>query len=411
MRRLTIALTLLLANCLTRSAAESRSPSDDAIRFLEDRTAKDPEDFVALNQLTERYFQKLRETGDLTWLKKARRTAEASVTVMPERNLSGVAALAHAQLASHRFRDAVETARRVVAIQPNESFARALLGDALLEFGELDDARNGYDEMRRLEPDSVQTQARLARLALMSGDFDAAQKEFTKALQVAKKLSTEVPETIAWCEVQRGELAFSRGNWDAAEKDYRAALEEFPDYFAAVDHLAELQGARGKFDEAIAMYQRLSERLPRPEFQQAVGDLLVLAGKPEQAKPWHDRALAGYKHSVAEREAMFIHHLANFFADVREDASEAVEFARRDLELRHTSAAHEMLAWSLFRSGDFSAATAEMEKALASGGLNAHLAYHAGMIFSAADQFARGQNFLRQTVQINPHYHAFHVHR
>src|SRR5215475_14969846 len=42
--------------------------SEQAIRFLEDRVKKDPDDFIALNKLTGYYLLRLRETGSATWL-------------------------------------------------------------------------------------------------------------------------------------------------------------------------------------------------------------------------------------------------------------------------------------------------------------------------------------------------------
>jgi tetratricopeptide (TPR) repeat protein len=151
--------------------------------------------------------------------------------------------------------------------------------------------------------------------------------------------------------------------------------------------------------------------LPRPDFLQAVGDVLAFSGKAGEAKAWHDRALAGYLHSVDQGEVHFYHHLASFFSDVREQSSEAIKYARKDRALRHSAAAHEALAWALYRRGDFPQAVAELQQALANGGHNAHLCYHAGMIFSVAGDLEQGRKFLRETLGLNPHYNAFHVHR
>ena len=99
------------------------------------------------------------------------------------------------------------------------------------------------------------------------------------------------------------------------------------------------------------------------------------------------------------------------FSDVREEPAEAIKYARRDLELRHTPAAHETLAWALYRGGDFEKSVAEMKLALSSGDRSAHFSYHAAMIFSAAGDLKEGQRYLRETLALNPRYNAFHVHR
>ena len=397
---------------VARGAAPPPSGVDAGLRFLEERVKADPDDFIAHNQLVTRYLNQLRETGDYAWLSRARAAAEASLAAIPaEQNTGGLAALARVQLAQHRFAEAAESAKKLALLTPQKTASQMILGDALLEFGETEQARRAYEKLGQNDPGSVDTGARLARLSQVAGDFKAAREHLLAALAAARQLVPESPETIAWCEVRLGELAFAVGDWDEAGKQYQAALVTFPDYYAALDHLAELHGARGEFDRARELYEALVKRLPRPEFFQALGDLLVFAGNPDEAKPWHDRALAGFLGSVEAGEVHYLHHLAGFFADVREDAAAAVKYAQQDLALRHTSAAHEMLGWALFRGGDHKAARAAMEEALGTGGRSAHLFHHAGMVFSAAGQFERGQKLMREALALNPRYHAFHVHR
>ena len=52
-----------------------------------------------------------------------------------------------------------------------------------------------------------------------------------------------------------------------------------------------------------------------------------------------------------------------------------------------------------------------MKKAVALGTKDAHLLYHAGLIYSRAGSLEQGRAFLRETVAANPRYNAFHVHR
>ena len=347
---------------------------DAGIRFLEERVKTDPEDFIAHNQLVARYLNQLRQTGDYAWLPAALKAAEASLkAVPPEQNAGGLAALARVQIASHRFGDAVASARKLALLAPGKSGSFAVMGDALLEFGEIAEAKAAYGKLQQIDAGSVDASARLARLAQLSGEFAPAREHLLAALAGARKLAPESPETVAWCEVQLGALAFAAGDWNEAGRQYQNALMSFPDYYAALDHLAELHGARGEFVRARELYEALAKRLPRPEYFQALGDLLVFAGNPDEAKPWHDRALAGYLQSVEAGDVHYFHHLASFFADVREDSAVAVKYAQQDLALRHTPAAHEMLGWALFRRGDHKAATAAMEKALAGGARSAHL--------------------------------------
>jgi tetratricopeptide (TPR) repeat protein len=411
MRRVVLA-TVFVSLLPARWLAAAVAPIDEGIRFLEDRVKRDPDDFIAQNQLATRYLRKLRETGDYTWLSAARRAAERSLATVPAaHNLSGLAALAQSQLAAHRFPEAVASAQKLSALAPGKSVSFAILGDALLEHGDRDRAKAAYEKMERIDPASIETHSRRAHLALLSGNVTAARDQFVAARSAAREMVPEVAETVAWCDVQLGALAFSQGNWVDAERCYERALKAYPDYYSALDHLAEVGAAQEDYGGALVLYQRLAARLPRPEFFQAIGDLLAFQGKLEAAKRWHDRALTAYLKSVEQGEVHFFHHLASFFSDVREQPAEATKYARRDLELRHTGAAHEMLAWALYRGGEFEKSVAEIKLALSSGERSPHLFYHAAMIFSAAGDLKEGQRYLRETVALNPRYNAFHVHR
>ena len=79
--------------------------------------------------------------------------------------------------------------------------------------------------------------------------------------------------------------------------------------------------------------------------------------------------------------------------------------------MRQTPATHEALAWALFRAGNFAQAAAEMKLAIVPRCSNAHVCYHASLIFSAAGDLEIGQKYLREAFALNPHYDAFHVHR
>ena len=265
--------------------------ADPAISFLENRVKNDSDDFVAQNQLASRYLDLLRVTGDDQYRAKARRAAEASVAVgLSELNNGGIAALARVQLASHQFAAARDNAKKLRMLAPGKSYSFGILGDALLELGDYDEAAAAFGELTKAESGGLNSETRLAQLALVRGELKAARDHFTTALEAAKNLTPPAPALVAWCGVQLGQLSFNRGDWEKAEKQYQAALEALPDYWAALEHVAELRGAQQKYPEAIALYQKVIERVPRPELAQALGDLYAFMGKTAEAKPWHERA-------------------------------------------------------------------------------------------------------------------------
>jgi tetratricopeptide (TPR) repeat protein len=114
---------------------------------------------------------------------------------------------------------------------------------------------------------------------------------------------------------------------------------------------------------------------------------------------------------VKAGHVLYFHHLAGFYADSQPDPVQALAWARRDLELRHSLEAWDALAWALYQNNQFPAAVEAIAKALASGTADAHILYHAGLIRMSAGDLTGGKAALRQAVAANPHHAAFHVHR
>ena len=383
-----------------------------AIRFLEDRVHRDADDFIAWNQLAERYRRQLRTTGDDRFIGLELTAAESSLKAIPAaQNPGGLAALAQAQLTAHRFAEARTAAQQLREVQPGKARPLELLADAAIELGDYEDGRKVCDELAKIAGTELSSAPRFAKLEIIAGQTDRAREHFEKGLALTANLTPPQPDLAAWFHLQLGELAFKNGDWDSAEKHYASAGEAWPDGYSIADHTAELRAAQGRTEEAIALYEKLAARVPRPEFFQALGDLNAVANQPDKAAAWHARAEEAYLRSVKDGAVHFFHHLAGFYADSKEDPAQAVEWARKDIALRHGIYAHDALAWALYKNGDAAEAAAECAKALATGTRDPHLLYHAGMIRMAAGDIAGGKAALQQAAAVNPKFNTFHVHR
>ena len=385
---------------------------DSGITFLENRVRRDPDDFIAWNQLAERYHRELRRTGDDSFIAREMQAAEKSLqAISAAQNPDGLAALAQAHLTAHRFKEARAAALQLREIPQAKIRSLELLADTAMELGDYGEARKACEELAKLEGAELSAAPRLAKLATIEGKLDQAREHWQKGLAYSVDRAATEPETVAWFHLQLGALAFKRGDWDSAEKHYADAGKAWPEGYAVEDYVAELRGAQGRTAEAIALYEKLAARVPRPEFFQALGDLQVLAGETEKAAEWHARAEAAYLQSVRKGAVHFYHHLAGFYADSKADATQAVEWARKDLTLRSSIHAHDALAWALYKNGEAAEASTECAKALATGTRDPHLLYHAGMIRMAAGDIAGGKKAMLQAAEANPRFNSFHVHR
>jgi tetratricopeptide (TPR) repeat protein len=306
----------------------------------------------------------------------------------------------------HRLKQADQG---IAALSRFAGDARILIIKAGVDFqrGRYEAARMGYLSAVEKNP----SWDNLARLAYWQGKFGAPDLADALYRQAVEEISAKEMRAYAWVELQRGLLDLNRGRYDDAMGHYRRAGKAYSGYWLVDEHIAELLGATGKFDAAAALYESVVARAPLPELQQRLGDLYVFMGKPAQARPWHDKALAGYLDSAGRGEVNYYHHLAGFYADVRGDGAEAVKWAEKDIALRPNFATQDALAWALYRAGRFGEALDEVTKALSSGVKDAHLFFHAAMIHLAAGKIDEGKRLLKRAGEINPGYENFHAHR
>jgi len=378
---------------------------ETAIRFLEARVKRDPDDFGAYNKLAGYYLLRLRETGDLSYLDLVARAARASLASVPEvRNAGGLAALAQAEFAAHDFAAARDHAMQLTVLDPGKSYPYGMLGDALLELGEYEQSANAYRQMeRRGGGISESTETRQARLAQLRGDNAGAQRHFTNALVLALDLPPPPRETVAWCRWQLGETAFAIGDYETAERHYRDALVTFPDYYRALASMGRVRAARGDLAGGIEQYEQSVRRLPDPAFVAALGDLYQLAGREKDAAAQY-ALVEQIGRLSAVNGALYNRQLALFYADHDLKAEAAYASAAKEYEARRDIYGADALAWTAMKAGKLSEAQAAIKDALRLGTRDAKLFYHAGMIARAAGDEVAARDYLQRALALNPQF-------
>jgi tetratricopeptide (TPR) repeat protein len=174
---------------------------------------------------------------------------------------------------------------------------RALQADLDFQEGRYEAARRGYEAVinDELTWDNL---ARLAYLKSKLGDVAGAEQAYISA---EDELTAKEMRHYAWVELQRGVLNLRCGRYDQAQTHYQVADRAYSGYWLVEEHKAELLGAQGKFEEAVALYRKVIARVPRPEFQQALGELYVSMGQPGTRSRGTKRrsTLTSSQHSMA----------------------------------------------------------------------------------------------------------------
>jgi tetratricopeptide (TPR) repeat protein len=374
------------------------------IRSLEEKVRRHPDDFVAYIKLAGYYLQRQRETGSIEYLTLAERAARASLAIMPpEQNYGGLAALAQAEYALHNFATARDHATRLTEVNATKSVGLQILSDALLELGEYESALRVLDRLQNLAGQTVDTQTRLARSALLRGRPEDAARYLSRAVVLALAQAPPQRETVAWCRWQLGETAFASGEYATAERHYRDALTTFPDFFRAVASLGRVRAARGDLAGAIVQYERVVHLVPDPTFVAALGDLYALVGRDQAAAAQYE-LVEKIAQLGAVNGLLFNRQLALFYADHDRKAEEAYSLATKEYAIRRDVYGADTVAWTALKAGKMAEAQAAIQEALRLETRDARLFYHAGMIADAAGDRARAREYLTRALTLSPEF-------
>src|SRR5579864_8523017 len=278
-------------------------------------------------------------------------------------------------LSQHRFRQALEVGRQARDLRPDDAWNYGVMGDALIELGEYDQAFEAFDTMVSMRP-SATAYARVAYARELRGDLNGA----VTAMQMAEQ-STAVqdPEARAWYAAQIGELSLRLGRLVDADREYHRAAFLYPAYPHAMIGEGKVKAARGDRNGALAVYLDQLARTPTLDLASRIGDLYAERGDSVSAERYYRLAedLAGPP--IAQTEA----NLALFLAEHDRKLPEAVAIAERVAAQRHDIFTQDALAWAYYKSGRLNDAARASERALRTGSLDERIRSHAARIRAA----------------------------
>jgi tetratricopeptide (TPR) repeat protein len=364
---------------------------------LEARVAADPKDVQSLVLLGLAYQQRARETGDPSFYPRSGAALMRAARRAPQNALAatGLAALAASR---HRFERARALAERAMRLAPESAGPLGVLGDALVELGRYREAFAVFDRMAALKP-SLASYSRVSYGRELLGDREGA----LAAMRLAVAAGVGTVEPLAWTLVQLGNLYFDKGRLGSAARAYREALAHLPGYVHAEAGLARIAAARGRYPEAIRLYGRAVERLPLPQYEGALGDVLRLAGREDDAARAFGAVDAIQKLLQANGVRTDL-ETALFDLDHGRRPAEALARARLAYAERKSIDAEDVLGWALFQNSRCGEARAHSIRALRLGTLDALKLFHRGMIERCLGHDSASRVFLRRVLAVNPHF-------
>ncbi|HXD30952.1 MAG TPA: tetratricopeptide repeat protein [Pyrinomonadaceae bacterium] len=374
---------------------ERETPGDRNIKLAEARIRNLPNSPEGYNQLAAAYMQKARETGNFDFNSKAEALLNQSLQLDPH-DSSTLTLHATLLLTFHRFREALEVAKRAQQFAPDNADLFGVMTDALVELGDYTEAVKAAQTMMNLRPDAA-AYARASYLRALHGDIEGA----IEAMQVAvKAASPSNAENAGWFRVHLGLEMLAAGKKVEGEREIDVALEILPNYHLALAAKGRARAAAGDFDQAIDFYKKAQQRVPLPETAIALGDLYTKVKKPAEAQRQY--ALVDFIERTSAVGSTYSRQLALFWADHDMKLDEALEIMQREREVRADIYTSDALAWCLYKKGQLSQAAAAIEQATRLGTRDARIFYHAGLIYDSLGDQRRASKYLKLALSLDP---------
>jgi tetratricopeptide (TPR) repeat protein len=387
----------LLSLVLSVAAAETPAltPAQKAIAAARESIQKDPKQSQGYNDLARALVRRGRETADPDYYNQAERAVEDSLRVEPD-NFEGYKTRVMVLLGRHEYAVALDLARKLNKLIPDDVQMYGFIADACMALGDYTEAEAKIQWMVNMRRTNIPAMIRGAFLRVAWGDVDGALDWLTQSFKLTSFTETE---ERAWLATHIARLRLQTGKLDVAEQLLNQALGLFPEYYFALDALADTRSAQGKFAEAADLLRRAQKLAPHPRRLFSLAVALKQAGSPEA-----DPAFAEFERGareVSDRPDNANRELIYYYADYARKPAEALRVARAEIARRKDIPTLDAYSWALYSSGQYQEARAELDKALKVGIRDAGLFDHAAAISgklkdqTAAERYERKARELR----------------
>lgn len=376
---------------------------DTQIRVWKIALAQDSESAIALGQLAALYLQRARETGEDQNYNQSEAYARRSLALRINRNGPAYVTLAAALVAQHRFQEAEQVGKDLVAFDPTIPQYRSQLGEIEMELGHYDAARASFDSLYTVRT-HLSIAPRLARWAEINGNTAYARKLLSEALADATTRRDLPKEQLAWFHLRLGDIDMRNGRVRGARSLFEAGLEIEPNDYRLLDAMSHLEAVEGNPQKAIDYGERGIAIKLDPATLGTIGDAYAALGDTSRAEEYFKTMEV----AVAGQPGAYHRAWSLFLLDHDRRIPEVLANVMKESETRKDVYGYDLLAWALHKEHRDAEASAAMAQARRLGTRDAMLFYHEGMIDRALGQSGRAKYFLSTALDLNPAFHPTH---
>ena len=302
--------------------------------------------------------------------------------------------------------------RSSVEIAPDFAPAYNLLGYAYRQVGRLQDAENAFKKYIELIPNDPNPYDSYAELLMKMGRFDESIEMYRKALATDPKFSPSHIGIASNLMYQGKHDAARKEAWKLHESARNDADRRNAFFATAVAYADE-----GKFDEALAELkkeQSIAAKINDPANMSAdavaMGDVLLEAGKPEEARAMYQDALTKLESSDLSPEvkdnARLIHQYnlgrvavhSKDFAGAKKHADAYMQAAMAKKNSGQIRQAHDLAGTIALKQKQYEQALAHLTKANQQ---DPYVLYKMGKAYKGSGNEAKATEMFRLAISHN----------
>lgn len=248
-------------------------------------------------------------------------------------------------LARHHFQDILDASamhrcvddQKKISSSPISTSAQLDQAVAWLAIGDPNAARQCLQNI----PDSFRRRVLNAAVLAALGQFDEADRELVLALTEYRDVS---PFPVADLYFRRGVMwAEQAGMPERGIQMYRAGLAVLPEHVTMSIHLAELLWEKESAEAGLKQLSSIPSDVTNPEVAALRSELLLEIGREIESNQALNQAKAQYSSLLSKHPEAYWDHGSEFYAGPGANPDLAVELARRNLNVRNTERAAQVL--------------------------------------------------------------------
>lgn len=295
------------------------------------------------------------------------------------------------QLENGQQQEAFHGFEEILANGSNDE--RLLLGEELMEYGFLDEARKLFEKLLDTYPDEGEILIVLAEIMIEQGEED-------EALDILSKMKEHDPSYPQSLLLQ-ADIYLMEGLFEVSEQKLLQAKSALPEEVIVDFALGELYSEQGKFIEAIRFYEKVlpvEQEIAGVNIHQRLGDAYSAGGAFEEALIHYEQSLDEH----LEINTLFQYALTAFQAGRNKTAIEKfTELKELDPEYHSL---YLFLAKAYEREEELGLSFNAIKEGLRFDEYNKDLSFYGGKLALKLGQEQEAEKLLRQALALDPEF-------